>query len=294
MTLLAIALVAALGGAVNSIAGGGTLLTFPSLIALGIPPIVANATSTVALWPGALASMWGYRRQLVGARTWAIRFAIPSLFGGLAGALLLLRTPPERFSLIVPWLVLGATLLFMAQGPVMERVRRRRAAAAPADPRAGEIPAAAPLATSRSAESPAPPNASTVGHDSGSALADEPLPPPPFIFLAFQFLVGIYGGYFGAGVGILMLATLGLMGLVNIHRMNGLKNWGGMCMNAVAAITFIVSGLVDWPVALAMAVGAIAGGYGGARLAQRIGQRPVRRAIIAIGLLSTIWLAFGR
>ena len=270
MTLVAIALVAALGGAVNSIAGGGTLLTFPSLIALGIPPIVANATSTVALWPGALASMWGYRRQLAGARTWAIRFAIPSLLGGLAGALLLLRTSPDRFSLIVPWLVLGATLLFMAQGPVMERVRRRRAAALAA----GGVAAAT--------------------RDPGSDADDAPLPPPPVSFLLYQFLVGIYGGYFGAGVGILMLAALGMMGLANIHRMNGLKNWGGMCMNAVAAVTFIVSGLVDWPVALAMAVGATAGGYAGARLAQRVGQKRVRQAIIAIGILSTIWLAFGR
>ena len=270
MTLLAIALVAALGGAVNSIAGGGTLLTFPSLIALGIPPIIANATSTVALWPGALASMYAYRRQLAGARTWAIRFAVPSLLGGLAGALLLLETSPDRFSLIVPWLVLGATLLFMAQGPVMARLRRRRAALAAA----GDAP--------------------HVIHDARPDAADEPLPSPPFKFLLYQFLVGIYGGYFGAGVGILMLAALGMMGLTNIHRMNGLKNWGGMCMNAVAAVTFTISGLVDWPVALAMAVGAIAGGYGGARLAQRVGQRPVRRAIIVIGLLSTVWLAFFR
>ncbi|HUF28155.1 MAG TPA: sulfite exporter TauE/SafE family protein [Gemmatimonadaceae bacterium] len=257
MTLLAIALVAAVGGAVNSIAGGGTLLTFPSLIALGIPPIVANATSTVALWPGALASMWGYRRQLAGARAWAVRFAIPSLAGGLAGALLLLNTPAERFSMLVPWLVLAATLLFMAQGPLMRRLRAGR-------------------------------------HAMDDAEAVESLAPPPVLFLIYQFVVGIYGGYFGAGVGILMLASLGMMGLVNIHRMNGLKNWGGMCMNAVAAVTFAITGIVNWPVALAMAAGAMAGGYAGARLAQRVRQRSVRKAIIAIGLLSTIWLAFGR
>lgn len=263
MTLLAIAIVAALGGAINAIAGGGTLLTFPSLIALGIPPIIANATSTVALWPAALSSMWGYRRQLAGSRVWAMQFAVPSVLGGLAGALLLLRTPSERFSQIVPWLVLSATLLFMAQGPVMKRVRRRRTGAAPV---------------------------TSVKPDE----ADANLPRPPLSFLFYQFLVGIYGGYFGAGVGILMLAALGFMGLTNIHRMNGLKNWGGLCMNAIAAVTFIVSGLVDWPVALAMAVGATAGGYAGARLAQRVGQTRVRQAIIVIGILSTIWLAFGR
>ena len=280
MTLLAIAIVAALGGAINAIAGGGTLLTFPSLIALGIPPIIANATSTVALWPGALSSMWGYRRQLAGSRAWAIQFAVPSLLGGLAGALLLLRTPAERFSLIVPWLVLSATLLFMVQGPVMERLRRRRAATTSPEPAGTQ-------------------HAARSTHEAALTSGEEPeaseeLSKPPLVFLFYQFLVGIYGGYFGAGVGILMLAALGFMGLTNIHRMNGLKNWGGMCMNAVAAATFIVSGLVDWPVALAMAVGATAGGYAGARLAQRVGQQRVRQAIIAIGILSTIWLAFGR
>ena len=280
VTLLAIALVAALGGAVNSIAGGGTLLTFPALIALGIPPIIANATSTVALWPGALSSMWGYRRQLAGARTWAIRFAIPSLMGGLAGAVLLLRTPADRFSQIVPWLVLSATLLFMAQGPVMERVRRRRAART-------TLAATPTQHAARSTHDAAP----TSGHEPDAV---EELSTPPLSFLVYQFLVGIYGGYFGAGVGILMLAALGFMGLTNIHRMNGLKNWGGMCMNAVAAATFIIAGLVDWPVALAMAVGATAGGYAGARLAQQVGQRRVRQAIIVIGLLSTVWLAVGR
>ena len=280
MTLLAIGIVAALGGAINAIAGGGTLLTFPSLIALGIPPIIANATSTVALWPGALSSMWGYRRQLDGARTWAIQFAVPSLLGGLAGALLLLRTPAERFSQIVPWLVFSATLLFMAQGPVMKRVQRRRAA------RTSHEPADTQHAARSTHEA-----ALTSGLE---PEASEELSKPPLTFLFYQFLVGIYGGYFGAGVGILMLAALGFMGLTNIHRMNGLKNWGGMCMNAVAAATFIVSDLVDWPVALAMAVGATAGGYAGARLAQRVGQTRVRQAIIVIGLLSTMWLAFGR
>ena len=280
VTLVVIALVAALGGAINAIAGGGTLLTFPALIALGIPPIIANATSTVALWPGALSSMWGYRRELAGARTWAIRFAVPSLLGGLAGALLLLHTPAERFSQIVPWLVLSATLLFMAQGPVMQRVNRRRAARTPPEPASTQHEA-------RSTNDAA----FTSGH---VPEANDELSSPRLAFLFYQFLVGIYGGYFGAGVGILMLAALGFMGLTNIHRMNGLKNWGGMCMNAVAAATFIIAGLVDWPVALSMAVGATAGGYAGAWLAQRVGQQRVRQAIIVIGLLSTAWLAVGR
>jgi uncharacterized membrane protein YfcA len=239
---------------VNAIAGGGTLLTFPALIALGVSPLAANATSTVALLPGALSSMWGYRRELAGAQGWAIRFALPSLLGGLAGALLLLRTSDERFDQVVPFLVLGATLLFVAHGSITSAIARRRGPGTPV------------------------------------VVADPSLRPPPPRFLAAQFAVGIYGGYFGAGVGILMLGTLGLMGLTNIHRMNGLKNWGGFCMNLVAATVFAASGIVHWPIAATMAVGAVAGGYAGSRVAQRIGALWVRRAIVAIGFATTLWL----
>jgi uncharacterized protein len=263
--LTLIVLIAAVSGVMNAIAGGGTLLTFPALIGLGIPAIVANATSTVALWPAALSSMVGYRQELTGARRWAIAFALPSFAGGLAGALLLVRTPPDRFAELVPWLILGATALFIAQGPLLSALRRRRARLAGA---AGSPPASDDTERTRSF--------------------------PPLSILVFQFLVAIYGGYFGAGVGILMLAALGLMGLTNIHRMNGLKNWGGLCMNAVAALTFARGHLVSWPVALCMAVGATVGGYGGSRLAQRVGQRAVRAAIVTIGLVSGVWLLIVR
>lgn len=257
--LLLVVAAALVGGVMNSIAGGGTLLTFPALVALGIPPINANATSTVALWPGALGSMWGYRGELRGARPWAVGFALPSLLGGLTGAWLLLRTPAERFAALVPWLVLGATVLFMVQRPVMRWLGQHR-------------------------------------HPAGDGAADAALtsrwPPPPI--LIYQFAVAIYGGYFGAGVGILMLAALGFMGLSNIHRMNGLKNWGGLCMNAVAAGMFAFSSLVNWPVALAMAVGATAGGYLGSRTAQRVSQSLVRGAVVAIGLISGVLLLLTR
>jgi hypothetical protein len=251
--LLLVVLVSAMAGAINSVAGGGTLLTFPALIGLGVPPLTANATSTVALWPGSLGSIWGYRDELTGARRWALGFAIPSLAGGLVGALLLLKTDAETFSDLVPWLVFGATALFVAQGPITAWLRRR--------------------------------SAPSVGTDH-----DRTAQPPSLPLLVFQFFIGIYGGYFGAGAGILMLAALGLMGLTNIHRMNGLKNWGGLCMNAVAAVTFSVSGLVNWPVALTMAVGAAGGGYLGSRMAQRVGQKPVRMIIVAVGVFSGVWL----
>ena len=235
----------------NAVAGGGTLLTFPALIGLGIPPLTANATSTVALWPGSASSFWGYRRELAGARRWAIGFALPSLLGGAVGALLLLATDEKTFRDLVPWLVLGATVLFMGQAPLNAWLRRRPATAEEGD-------------------------------------GTDRFPKPQLLF--FQFLVGMYGGYFGAGAGILMLAALGLMGLTNIHRMNGLKNWGGLCFNAVAAITFAFSGLVNWPVALSMAVGAISGGYLGSRMAQRVSQQTVRMMVVVIGLGSGVWL----
>jgi uncharacterized membrane protein YfcA len=241
-TLALAALAAALGSGINSIAGGGTLVTFPAIVALGVPPLVANTTNTVALWPGALASMWGYRGELAGTRAWLARFTLPSVLGGAVGGWLLLATGQDRFARIVPFLVLGATVLFMLHGPVMR----------------------------------------WLGAGSHQASA--------WVFVVCQFAVGIYGGYFGAGIGILMLAVLGLMGHTNIHQMNGLKNWGGLCINLVAALIFAVSGVVLWPLALAMAVGGIVGGYAGARLAQRVGQEAVRRAVVVIGLAAFVWL----
>ena len=240
----------------NAIAGGGTLLTFPALVAAGLSPLAANATSTVALVPGALTSMWGYRGELTGARRWAVALTIPSLLGGLLGAWLLLHTPGATFNDVVPWLVLGATALFVVQRPLLAWVRRHH----------------------------------TTTLDDAAVTARGPSP----MLLAWQFLIGIYGGYFGAGVGILMLAALGFMGFTNLHRMNGLKNWGGFCMNAVASLSFAVSGIVDWPVAVSMAIGAMAGGYLGSRGAQRVPQHFVRAAVAVVGTLSGIWLLMRR
>lgn len=262
------ALAGAVAGAVNAIAGGGTLITFPTLVAIGIPPIIANATSSVALWPGTLASMWGYRRVLTGAGAWAVRLAVPSVLGGMLGAILLLRTSEDRFEAIVPLLVLGATVLFMVQGPLGKWLRERKG----------------PVGTP-----------GTVPDGVGSSDATTAmLSPPAMSIVIFQLFVAVYGGYFGAGMGILMLAALGLVGLQNIHQMNGLKNWMATCINVAAVLIFAVSGIVNWPVALAMAVGAALGGYAGSGVAQRVPQRIVRRGIVAIGLASAIWLAVGR
>ncbi|MBA3672789.1 MAG: sulfite exporter TauE/SafE family protein [Gemmatimonadaceae bacterium] len=241
-----------LGGAINAIAGGGTLLTFPALVAAGLPPLVANATSTVALVPGALGSMAGYRSELAGARRWAIAITLPSLMGGALGAWLLLHTPNSTFNRVVPWLVLAATALFILQ-PRLVRW--------------------------------------TTTHDT-APVNDIALTKagPSVPLLVWQFTIGIYGGYFGAGVGILMLAALGFMGFTNIHRMNGLKAWGGFCMNAVAALAFSLSGIVRWPVALGMAIITTAGGYIGSRGAQRVPRHYVRAVVAIVGLSSAVWL----
>ena len=254
--LLTIALISAVGGAINAIAGGGTLLTFPTLLGLGVPAVAANATSTVALWPGSFASLMGYRRELDGIERWAAHLAVPSLLGGLGGAGLLLVTPEERFRAIVPWLVLGATMLFALQGPVMRWLRGRTHA----DPE----------------------------HAAPRALS------PSLGMLVSQFCVGVYGGYFGAGAGIVMLGVFRLMGLTNIHQMNGLKNINGLCFNGIAAASFAIMGLVNWPIALVMAIGSSAGGHTMARVAQRVPQAWVRHAVTAIGLASATWLAVSR
>jgi len=226
-------------GAMNAMAGGGTILTYPTLLFLGESAIVANATSTIALWPGAAASMWGYRRDVSDHREWLKTLLVPSLVGGAIGSVLLLKTPEKSFERLAPFLILFATLLFLVQGAV---------------------------ARSSSAHSERP-------RSRGRFAAA----------LLFQLAVAIYGGYFGAGIGILMLATLGFLGLGDIHAMNGLKNFFGMCINAVAAAYFILRGAVAWPAALVMVGGAIAGGYGGARFARRIGKEKSRAAVVVIG-----------
>jgi len=257
-------------GMMNSVAGGGTLLTFPALIWMGIDPKAANVTSTIALWPGSLSGMVGFRRELRDSRRLMWWLAPPSVAGGLVGALLLLKTPASTFAAIVPFLILFATLLFAAGEPLMRWLRRDRR----------ESPQAAPVNSPTKGEGP--PVAADVG---GAWWAGA---------ILLQLLSATYGGYFGAGNGIVILAVLGLLGLTDIHQMNGLKNFFTVCINVIASFYFIVWGPVHWPAALVMTVGAIAGGYGGASLARRMGRRFARGAVIFIGLAMTLSLLFRR
>jgi len=241
-------LAAVFAGAVNSVAGGGSLISFPALVAVGQPAILANATNTAAIWPGSLSSALAYRRDTLLHRDLLATLLVPSVIGGLLGAFVLVSTPPALFDRVVPFLVLFATVLFALRDPI---TRWTRSTAAPAE------------------------HVSTGGRIWG--------------FL-FQLFVATYGGYFGAGIGILMLASLSLMGLRDIHRMNGLKTILGTLINVIAFVFFAVKGLVVWPLAALMAVGAVTGGWVGARTALRVNQRWIRLVVIAVGLVVSAWL----
>ena len=240
MAYLVVFVAAFVAGAINSVAGGGTLLSFPSLIWVGLASPMANATSTVALWPGSLGSLWGYRSDLRGLPAATYSLIVPSLLGGSLGAVLLVMTPTAVFDRLIPLLILFATLLFMLQEPVQRVIRTTGKAHA----------------------------------GSRAWLAGA---------LLFQLFVSLYGGYFGAGIGILMLAAFGIMGFTDIHQMNGLKNFLALCINGVAAVYFIGNGIVSWPHVLVMAIGAISGGIWGAGMARRIGPAAVRRIVVMVG-----------
>ena len=227
------------GGAINSVAGGGTLLTVPTLIWLGVPALNANATSTVALWPGSLSGAWGFRREMGQADPRVYALVVPSLIGGLAGAILLHRTPPDVFERLIPALILFATCLFMIQEPLQRRFNL------------------------------------TALHNARSHWLSWTM--------LFQLVVGIYGGYFGAGIGIMMLAALSLMGHTDIHQMNGLKNLLAVAINGIAIVYLVFTDLIRWDDALLMAVGSIIVALIAAGTARRVGRGAVRHVVVAVG-----------
>jgi uncharacterized membrane protein YfcA len=240
-----------LAGAINSIAGGGTLVTFPALLGLGLTGQQANVTSTLALWPGSIGGFVGHRQDLAGTRQFALRLMPPSILGAMLGAALMLLTPHKVFDNLVPWLILTATLLMAANDPLAKLLRNLH------------------------------------GHERTTKWWVGAI--------AFQFLVGIYGGYFGAGIGILMLASLSLLGLTDIHQMNGLKNFLSLSINGMAILAFLLwewlfhPGNVQWATVCLMAVAAGLGGLFGSHMAHRVGRRTVRITVISIGFLLTAW-----
>lgn len=250
LEIIVLCAAAAAAGAINAIAGGGTLLTFPTLYAIlgssAEMARLANCTSTVALLPGALSAAWGFRRELSASRHWVAWLAAPSLIGGITGSLLLTEFSPDTFKVLVPWLILTAATLFAIQPQVARWTGIGQAHAAP---RGGTLAA----------------------------------------IIAFQFCVAVYGGYFGAGIGILMLSALAMMGLSDIHAMNGLKTVLNALINGVSAVWFIVKQDVDWRYASIMMVAAIMGGYAGAHVSRRLNKNLVRRVVVAIGFALAAW-----
>jgi len=239
---LLLAAAAFAGGAINSVAGGGSFLTFPALLFAGVPPIPANATNNTAMWLGVVASARGYKEEIRRYRGVIVPALIVSAIGSLLGAVLLLHTPPRIFERMIPWLLLFATALF----------------------------AASPLLTRN--------------------VKDDRVHSP--FQLVLQFGVAIYGGYFGAGIGILMLAILSLSPLPDINAMNGVKNLLSVAITGVAVVPFLIAGVINWPLALLMAIFAMTGGYAGARLFRMVPSRVTRATVMAIGAGMTAYFFF--
>jgi uncharacterized membrane protein YfcA len=244
-TYCALCLSAFLAGAMNSIAGGGTLLTFPTLTSV-VSAAIANGTSTVALLPGSFAGAFGYRKELRECLRFVIRMLVPSVAGGFLGAWLVGRAQ-DAFASLVPWLILTAAVLFVVQAPISRWLKHRAMA------------------------------------DGKQTEYHEPSRLTQLLVIGFQFLIAVYGGYFGAGIGILMLSALGFMGVGDIHRMNAVKTFLAATINGASVVVFIQNNLVNWNYAIPMAVSAIIGGYFGARVARRLPASAVRFAVIVIG-----------
>ena len=226
-----------ISGALNAIVGGGAFVAFPALIFLGIPPISANATMTVSLWPGTLASLWAQRRELF-LHTKMLPVFIPfSLLGGGLGAIILIHMSNTHFASIVPYILMMATILFSFRQQLINWVRK--------------FPSR---------------KDNTIVY---------------WILIAVtQLLISIYGGFFGAGMGIIFLAFLGIIGMHNMHEANAVRNCSAACINSVASIVFIVSGKVMWPQMMLMCTGAIIGGYFCAHYVRRFPSEWLRKAVI--------------
>ena len=237
-----------IAGGVNAVAGGGTFFTFSALLAVGLPPIPANATSAVSVVPGYLGSAFAYRREI---RSHPGRFAflgVLSLLGGALGALLLLALDNTHFRILVPWLLLGATLLFLTAPRIVRRARSLGRAA--------------------------------HGH-----------PPAGYRRLAagIQFLTSVYGGFFGAGMGIVLLATLAVSEVDDFHLINAAKNLLSVLIQGAAVGLFIVAGIVHWPQAAVITLASLLGGYLGIVVAKRIEERWIRRFVIGVGTLLSLY-----
>lgn len=238
-----------LAGGMNALAGGGTFFSFPALLAAGVPPVTANASNTVALWPASLSSAWVYRQELAKHRDWVIALTIVAAIGGVLGGLLLLAISNKAFTQLIPWLLLLATVLFAFSKQISRLV---------------------------------------VKFKSRMGIHQVDDQPHSKAGLFFQFIVTVYGGFFGAGQGILTLAALAIQGIEDIQEINALKNWISAVTYTVSAITFIVAGAITWPYTLLMVLTATLGGFAGARIARYLPAVWLKRIVIGVGTVMTV------
>lgn len=247
--LLLVAGGAFMAGGMNALAGGGTFFSFPALLAAGVPPVTANASNTVALWPASLSSAWVYRRELGKHRDWVIALTIVAAIGGVLGGLLLLAISNKAFTQLIPWLLLLATVLFAFSKQISRWVVRFKSRM-------------------------------------GIHQTDDQ--PHSKAGLFFQFIVTVYGGFFGAGQGILTLAALAIQGIEDIQEINALKNWISAVTYTVSALTFIIAGAITWPYTLLMVFTATIGGFTGARIARYLPAVCLKRIVIGVGAVMTV------
>jgi uncharacterized protein len=242
LELVAVLLAGVAAGTINTVVGSGTLITFPTLLAFGVPPVTANVSNTVGLVPGSLSGAIGYRRELEGQRTRLLRLGAASFLGGITGAVLLLVLPAKAFELVVPVLIAAGVVLVLAQPAISRRLASRVAAQGTELPEHGAL----------------------------------------WVWV-LVFLSGVYGGYFGAAQGVLLMAILGVGLLETMQRNNATKNVLALLVNAVAAVVFIAVAHVDWAVAALIAVGSVVGGQIGASVGRRLPPPVLRGFIVLVG-----------
>ncbi|WP_323373905.1 sulfite exporter TauE/SafE family protein [Plantactinospora alkalitolerans] len=251
-------MIAAVGfaaGTINAVAGGGSLLSFPALLWLGLPPLAANVTNTVGLLPGYLGTALAYRRELAGQRRLAVVSGLIALAGAGLGAALLLLLPPDVFTRAVPFLLVGGCVLIIVQ-PRLSRLLRARTGA-------GDI------GTGRQ-------GAVTGAH--------------PIWAYGGILVAGVYGAYFGAGLGVMLFAVLATVLNLALQEVNAIKGWLSLLINALAGIAFTVFGPVHWVAVLVLATTSLAGGHLGGRLARRLSDRMLRLCVLAVGIAAAGWL----
>lgn len=286
LTLLAVLAAGLLAGTVNTIVGAGTLITFPLLVWLGIPPITANVSNTVGLVPASVTGAWGYRREIAGHWRVVTRMAVLSAVGGVAGGLILLVAPPEAFRAVVPWLLVLAVAMAAAQPRVAAAVRARaqKPAVPPTEHEGG-------VAASIAAEAPPPTGPTSTAENHAPDAAEASTTRPLTVGLAIGIAAtGIYGGYFGAAQGVVLLALLGIAWSTDLQRANGAKNVLAGVANLVSATVFIIGGVVNWKIAALIAVGSAVGGVLGARIGRRIPAPVLRGLIVVVGLSAAVAL----